>query len=125
MISVTSSGSWAKTESYLRTVQKPNILGILQHYGQAGVSALSSATPLRTGLAASSWFYEVGSNASGFFINWFNSDIENGFPVVIGLQYGYGTGTGGYVSGQDFINPAIRPIMDQISEDVWKVVTSA
>ena len=125
MISVTSNGSWAKTSSFLQAMQNMNILSILERYGQEGVSALSAATPLDTGLAASSWNYEVGRSGAGYFINWMNTDVENGFPVVISLQFGYGTGTGGYVHGRDFINPAMRPIFDQISNDVWKVVTSA
>jgi hypothetical protein len=76
-------------------------------------------------LAAASWSYEAGRSGSTYFINWLNSDIENGFPVVIRLQFGYGTGTGGYVQGRDFINPAIRPIFDAIEAEVWKVVTAA
>lgn len=125
MISVTSNGSWAKTDSFLRAMQSMNILEILGRYGQEGVSALSAATPIDSGLAASSWTYEVGREGGGYFINWLNTDVENGFHVVIALQFGYGTGTGGYVQGRDFINPAIQPIFDQISNDVWKVVTSA
>jgi hypothetical protein len=84
-----------------------------------------TATPVETGLAASSWNYEVSTDKGGCSIHWTNGDIENGFNVVISLQYGYGTGTGGYVQGRDFINPAIRPVFDQIAERVWKAVTSA
>jgi hypothetical protein len=76
-------------------------------------------------VAARSWGYEIRQNRGGFAIIWTNSDIENGFPVVIMLQYGHGTGTGGYVQGRDFINPAIRPIFDDIAQTVWKAVTSA
>jgi len=125
MLSITSTGSWGRTDAFLRSMQRLDILGILRQYGQEGVSALSAATPLDTGLAAASWSFEVGKEGSGYFINWLNSDVESGFPVVIALQFGYATGTGGYVQGRDFINPAIQPIFDQIAEDVWKVVTSA
>ena len=86
---------------------------------------LSSATPEESGLTANSWRYEISDTKSHYSVSWYNSDVENGFPVAIMLQYGYGTGTGGYVQGRDYINPAIRPIMDALANDVWKAVTSA
>lgn len=125
MISLSSNGSWRKTEAYLLKLKKMDISKILESYGQRGVDALSSATPLETGRAAHAWGYEVTRKDNSFRIIWTNSDVENGFPVVIMLQYGHGTGTGGYVQGQDFINPAIKPIFDEIEEAVRKVVTSA
>jgi len=106
-------------------MQKMDILQVLRKYGAQGAQALSNATPVNTGRAAASWNYEVGKEKGTYFIYWTNSDTENGFPVVIMLQFGHGTRNGGYVQGRDFINPAIRPIFDQIAEDVWKVVTSA
>lgn len=125
MFSVESHGSFNKTQSFLTNLGKIDITRILHSKGQEGVTALESVTPHDTGLAATSWYYEVSGSRNGFQIAWLNSDVENGFPVVIMLQYGYGTGTGGYVQGRNFINPAIQPIFDQISEDVWKAVTSA
>jgi hypothetical protein len=125
MISVTSSGSFKKTATRLQRMQKINILAILATYGQAGVDALARATPLETGLTAASWDYKVSAKNGVYKISWTNSDVENGFPVAIMLQYGYGTGTGGYVQGQDYINPAIKPIFDQIALKVQKAVTSA
>jgi hypothetical protein len=125
VFSVESHGSFNKTQSFLTNLGKIDITRILHSKGQEGVTALESVTPQETGLAAGSWYYEVSSSSNSFQIAWYNSDVENGFPVVIMLQYGYGTGTGGYVQGRDFINPAIQPIFDQISEDVWKAVTSA
>lgn len=125
MFSIKTSGSFKKTESFLTTVEKMNIRSVLESCGQRGVAALALATPADTGLAAVSWGYEISQNGSGFTISWTNSDVENGFPVAVMLQYGYGTGTGGYVQGRDYINPAMRPIFDQIAEEVWKVVTSA
>lgn len=125
MISFTYSGSGKNTEAFLRRLSKLDISSVLHKYGQKGVAALSSATPLETGLAAQSWDYEVTAGGGKYEIAWTNSDIENGFPVVIMLQYGYGTGTGGYVQGIDYINPAIKPIFDQIATEVWKAVTSA
>lgn len=125
MFKITSSGSFNKTESFLKKVSKLDIMSILHAHAQKGVVALATATPMDSGLAAASWGYEITRKNRGYTITWTNTDVESGFPVAIMLQYGYGTGTGGYVQGQDYINPAIRPIFDEISNDVWKAVTSA
>lgn len=125
MISASSSGSFNNTQKFLKSMLKLNIAQILEAAGQAGVQALSSATPVDSGLVARSWYYKVEKKGGVYTITWFNSDIENGFPVAIMLQYGHGTGTGGYIQGIDYINPAIKPIFDRISNDVWKAVTSA
>lgn len=125
MISATSSGSFAKMEKFLKAMQKLNISAILEKAGRDGVQALSAATPVNSGLVARSWYYQVTRAGSTYTISWLNSDIENGFPVAIMLQYGHGTGTGGYIQGIDYINPAIRPIFDRIANEVWKAVTSA
>lgn len=124
MITVKVTGSFEKTEAFLKRVSKLDILGLLRASAQQGINALSLVTPIETGVAAHSWGFEV-SNSGGFYtIIWTNSDIENGFPVVIMLQYGHGTGTGGYVAGYDFINPAMKPVFDKIADDVWKAVIS-
>jgi len=86
---------------------------------------LAQSVPKDSGLAADSWNYEIERSATSVAIKWTNSDTENGFPVAIMLQYGYGTGTGGYVQGKDYINPAMKPIFDNIATQVWKAVTSA
>lgn len=125
MISFTSKGSFQKTEDFLTKMSKGEIFFVLAKYGQEGVNALASATPVRSGVAASSWSYEVVKKGTWYSIIWKNSDIENGFPVAIMLQYGYQTGTGGYVQGIDYINPVIQPIFDRISADVWKEVQRA
>lgn len=125
MISYEVTGSTKRLESWLTAMTKLDIRGIMESCGQIGVSALASATPIESGLAAHSWGYEVSAKGGVYSITWTNSDNENGFPVAIMLQYGYGTGTGGYVQGRDYINPAIRPVFDKIADDVWKVVTSA
>lgn len=118
-------GSFKNTQRFLRKMSKFEITGLLTKYAARGVSALESATPYESGLAARSWYAEVKVTPEYARITWLNSDVENGFPVAIMLQYGYATGTGGWVQGRDYINPAIRPIMDDISRAVWKVVTSA
>lgn len=124
-ISTSSSGSFSKTEAWLRRLQKLDIGKIAQAGAQRGVRALSAATPRDSSRAANSWASEVQTTKNSTTITWTNSDVEGGFLVVIMLQYGHGTGTGGYVQGIDFINPAIRPIFDEIAQDVWKAVTSA
>jgi hypothetical protein len=125
VISIRSTGSFNKTESALKRMRKPDILSILQSGGREGVSALVQATPIDSGLTADSWDFVVSSDRGKYTITWTNNDVENGFPVAIMLQYGYGTGTGGYVQGRDYINPAIQPIFDSIANRVWKAVTSA
>lgn len=122
---IEARGSFNNTELFAKSILKMNVMGILRTYAQQGVEALHRATPKDSGLAAYSWAYEVAKVGRGYAITWTNSDVENGFPVVIKLQYGYGTGTGGYVQGRDFINPAIKPVFDKIADEVWKVVTSA
>lgn len=124
MITISSSGDFRRTIKSLKRMSEADIFASLESYGEKGVSALAAATPQDSGKAAASWSYYVKRSKTSWSIVWTNSNIENGYPVVIGLQYGHGTGTGGWVQGQDFINPAIRPIFDQISQDVWKAVTS-
>jgi hypothetical protein len=124
-ITFTTSGDFNNMERFLKNVQKIDISGILNGLGQEGVSALAHATPIETGLAAHSWSYRVSGSGGIYELAWINGDVENGFNVILALQYGHGTGTGGYVPGRDFINPAIRPIFDKIAERFWKAVTSA
>lgn len=124
-ISTSGSAVFSKTEAWLRRIQKLDIGAIAEAGAKRGVRALAQATPRDSALAAASWGSEVKRTKDVTTITWTNSDVENGFPVVIMLQYGHGTGTGGYVQGIDFINPAIRPIFDEIAQSVWKAVTSA
>lgn len=127
MISISSSGSFKNTEKFLRAMRRLDsvILAAMHAGGKEGVNALASATPKESGRAATSWDYEVSKAGRIYTLTWLNRDVENGFPVAIMLQYGYGTGTGGYVQGRDYINPAIKPIFDTIADKVWKAVTSA
>lgn len=125
MITFVQKGDFRKTDKFFQKMLEVAHLSILDKYGKIGVDALSKATPQETGLASSSWYYEIEHNRDGTTITWCNSDIENGFPVAVMLQYGHGTGTGGYVQGRDYINPAMQPVFDKIAEDAWKEVTSA
>lgn len=124
-ISFTNKGSWEKTDAFLKRITNRNIYDSIDRQARMGVAALASATPAESGLSSQSWDYEVKHNKGSVTITWTNSNIVGGVPVVILLQYGHGTGTGGYVQGRDFINPALRPIFDQIADNVWKAVTSA
>lgn len=125
MFWIESSGSTKNAEAFLQKMMNFDVRSILEVYAQQGVDALESATPTDTGLAANSWGYEITGGRNGYTIAWTNSDVESGFPVAIMIQMGHGTGTGGYVQGRDYINPAIRPIFDKIAEEVVKAVTSA
>jgi hypothetical protein len=122
------TGSFDKTEKFLKAMKDVNstIRRIIDSEAKRGVEALIRATPVDSGIAARSWGYKIVQNGRRVAIIWTNDDIENGsFPVAIVIQYGYATGTGGYVQGRDYINPAIRPVFDRIATNVWKAVTSA
>lgn len=123
MIKIVHRGSFRNTDRFFSRMKRGEIRQVLEKYGQIGVDALSSATPKDTGLAASSWSYDVKHRFGSWSIVWSNDDIEEGFPVVISLQLGHGTGHGGYVQGKDFINPALKPVFDQIAEEAWREVT--
>lgn len=125
MFGRSSSGSFNGTRSYLRALTRLDLPGILNASGPAGVAALAKATPVESGRASQSWEYEVVGDNQFCTISWFNTDVESGFPVAVALQFGYATGTGGYVAGRDYINPAMRPIFDQIEARVLKAVNSA
>jgi len=121
-VSFSIGGSTRNLEAYLRNMKKVDFSAKLRPLAQQGVNALSAATPVETGLAAHSWDYEIVEERGRVTIWWTNNDIENGYPVVIGIQYGHGTGTGGYVQGRDFINPAMRPIFDAMAREMERVV---
>lgn len=122
MITITQKGSFNNTERWLAKLRSAQFFAVLNKYGSVGVSALSNATPVETGLAAGSWSYSIKQSGGYYSMRWHNSDNENGFPVAVMLQYGHGTGTGGYVQGRDYINPAMRPIFDQMVADIVREV---
>ena len=123
MISFRHKGDFSKASRYLERVKEAAKLGILDKYGRAGVAALSSATPVESGLTASSWDYKIEHMTGSDKIVFTNSNINKGVPIAIILQYGHGTGTGGWVQGRDYINPAIQPIFEQLVDEAWKEVT--
>lgn len=123
MISFRQKGDFSKLTGFLEKVKEAVNLGDLNKYGEEGVAALASATPVDSGLTAASWYYEITHDKGTASINFYNSSIQNGVPIAIILQYGHGTGTGGWVEGRDYINPAIQPIFDKIANEAWKEVT--
>ena len=123
MISFRQKGDFSKLTRFLEKAKNAVHLGILDKYGREGVAALASATPLDSGKTASSWYYEVQHNNGTASINFYNSNVNKGVPIAIILQYGHGTGTGGWVQGRDYINPAIQPIFDKIANEAWREVT--
>lgn len=125
MIRVDTKGSFAKTEAFFKFLNSKKMFSVLEHYGRVGVDALSRATPVDTRETSISWGYSVNRTGQRYSINWFNTNADDGVNVAVILQYGHGTGTGGYVEGIDYINPAIRPVFDRLLDDVWKQVTRA
>lgn len=122
MISVSSRGGFSKTEAFLRRARDLRIQ-ILRRYGEEGVRALSLATPKDTGETASSWYYRIKEDKTSTTIEWLNRHVEDGVPIAVILQYGHGTNGGGYVEGIDYINPAMRPLFEEIANSVWKEVS--
>jgi hypothetical protein len=123
MIKIKHKGNFNKTEKFLRGAVTSDYVRILEKYGREGVTALASATPIDSGETANSWDYEIRPFPGGVVICWINTNIIDGVPVAILLQYGHGTRNGGYVYGRDYINTAIRPIFDRISNELWREVT--
>lgn len=125
MISIRQKGDFAKTEQFLKKSLGRNYMAVLEKYAKQGVAALSAATPIRTGLTASSWTYNIIQNGSSISIVWENTNIQKGVNIALILQYGHGTRNGGYVRGRDYINPALKPIFDSMADAAWKEVTNS
>ena len=125
MIRVTVRGDFRKTEDFLNRMKARSYLTLLSKYGPIGVAALASATPFDSGKTAESWYYEIIDRPGYFSIQWLNSNVEEPgtIPIAAIIQYGHGTRHGGYVQGRDYINPAMRPVFDQIATDMWREVT--
>lgn len=118
-------GQFDATNRFFKAILDIHDDAIMRKYGQRGVEALASATPTRTGQTAASWSYTVNSTAGGKEIVWSNSNVNDGFHIAVGLQFGHGTGWGGYVTGIDYINPAIQPIFEAMADELWQEVTRA
>lgn len=123
MIELSQKGDFSKATNYLERMKEVMNVGILNKYGREGVKALSAATPVDTGKTASSWSYKIQHNKTSFTLSFYNSNVNNGVPIAIILQYGHGTKNGGYVQGRDYINPAIRPVFDALVAELQKEVS--
>lgn len=124
LITFKHRGNFNKVEKFLNTVTKHDYLNVLDNYGQIGVDALSKATPVDSGLTSQSWTYEIERTKDRTTISWLNTNVNQNVVIAVILQYGHGTGTGGYVQGRDYINPAMRPVFDKIAEQAWREVAS-
>lgn len=123
MVTFKLKGSFKNTKKFFNSALNRSYISILQQYGQEGVSALSSATPVDTGKTAQSWEYKIEQTNGSIRIYWNNTNVQKGVQIAVIIQTGHGTGTGGYVQGRDYINPAIRPVFDKIAENVWRELT--
>lgn len=123
MIKFENKGDFSKTTNFLTNLKRSKLVKDLDKFGRKGVEALKSVTPIDTGLTASSWYYEIIEEKNSTKINFCNSNIQNGVPIAVILQYGHGTRNGGWVEGRDYINPAIQPIFDAIANNAWEEVT--
>lgn len=125
MFGLTSKGDYRNLEKYLKKSLGQDYLSVLEKYGQEGVQALSSATPVDSGKTASSWTYKITKENGSISLIWSNTNTNKGANIAILLQYGHATRQGGYVAGRDYINPAIQPIFDKLAEAAWKEVSNA
>lgn len=123
MIGFRVKGDFRKTDNFLQKALRPVKLDLLNRFGEKGVRALASTTPVDTGLTANSWYYKIEKENGSIKIVFCNSNIQNGVPIAIILQHGHGTRNGGWVQGRDYINPAIQPIFDELAENAWREVT--
>lgn len=124
MLFLRSRGNFNKTERFLKKSLGLNFLDVLDSYGRRGVEALKEHTPIETGETRNSWSYDIKKIKSGYSITWYNSHVNKGVNIAVILQYGHATGSGGYVTGVDYINPALKPIFDDLAEAAWKEVQS-
>lgn len=122
-IKIRQSGDFSKVTSWFERIKEAINLGLLNKYGRAGVKALQAATPVDTGKTASSWSYKIQNGNGTATISFYNSNINQNVNIAIILQYGHGTRNGGWVQGRDYINPAIRPVFDELVSEAWEEVT--
>lgn len=125
MIRFVHKGDFNHTEKFLKSMQKKDFDSILERYARDGVQVLAANTPTRSGKTAASWDFEIKRTGKSVSIYWTNSNINDGVNIAVIIQYGHGTGTGGYVQGIDYINPAIRPVFEKMADEIWKEVTSS
>ena len=121
---LSSKGNFNNSQKWLKKAMGSYYMDVLHEYGRKGVECLSASTPVDTGVTAASWSYKIEKTDGRISINWLNSNVNNGVNIAVILQYGHGTGKGGYVAGRDYINPALQPVFDAMADKAWKEVTS-
>lgn len=121
-MSLSWQGDYRATKRWMDKMEAGSVADVLRSCGERGIEALSAATPVRTGKTAASWGFEAKTSSKGVTLTWTNSNVVNGVPIAIILQYGHGTGTGGYVHGRDYINPAMRPVFDEIESRISRML---
>ena len=121
-MSLSWQGDYRATKRWMDKMEAGSVADVLRSCGEKGIEALSAATPVRTGKTAASWGFEAKTSSKGVTLTWTNSNVVNGVPIAIVLQYGHGTGTGGYVHGRDYINPAMRPVFDEIESRISRML---
>ena len=119
------TGSSNYLEKFLKREQNNAHKDLLDAYGKKGLEALKRMTPVDSGRTVDSWGYTIDAGDKRSVINWNNSNINRGVNIAIILQYGHGTGTGGYVAGRDYINPAMAQVFLEIEDQIWKEVINA
>lgn len=124
-IRLTTKGNFKKTHKFLKKATDQRIFDSLVRYAQKGTEALMAATPIESGTTVNSWRFEIAYGGGSAKINWINDNVNEGYVIALLIQYGHGTGTGGWVEGRDYINPAIQPIFDEIRDKIWKEVTGS
>lgn len=122
MIRFNQNGNWSKTTKFLNKASSGRITDILKRYGEEGVALLRKNTPVDTGKTAGSWYYDISTTKSGMTLSFHNSNVVDGVPIAIILQYGHATNNGGYVTGVDYINPVLKPIFNDMANRVWEEV---
>lgn len=122
-ITIESTGDWQPTRNWFARMAKLDLALVLNSFGAEGVKALQAATPAASGATQNAWNYHVTRNGNNWRIDWTNSNVNHGVNIAVILQYGHGTRNGGYVTGRDYINPAIRPVFDKIAKQAWREVT--
>lgn len=122
-IKITQKGEFEKITKYLTELDSRKVIHVLDKYGHLGVEALRSTTPVDTGLTAASWYYDISVEGTRVTLAFHNSNVHRGINIAIILQYGHGTGTGGWVEGRDYINPALQPLFSELADEAWKEVT--
>ena len=123
MISFKQKGDFSKLNNFLERIKGVAKMSNLDKYGEEGVALLSNVTPKDSGKTASSWYYKIKRDNNSATISFLNSNINDGVPIAIILQYGHGTNNGGWVEGIDYINPAIQPFFNKIADEAWREVT--